>query len=86
MGLTLTPLSSNTDFPDQVTVIARQRGDQLIPYSTKSGDTLLLLHHGDFSAEVSCCCPAFVLGTATSCPSSQCYLRSPTTSGLAKAV
>ncbi|XP_055484596.1 transmembrane protein 43 isoform X2 [Psammomys obesus] len=34
-----------------VTVIARQRGDQLIPYSTKSGDTLLLLHHGDFSAE-----------------------------------
>lgn len=37
-------------------MIARQRGDQLIPYSTKSGDTLLLLHHGDFSAEVSCCC------------------------------
>ncbi|XP_058581844.1 transmembrane protein 43 isoform X2 [Neofelis nebulosa] len=34
-----------------VTVIARQRGDQLLPYSTKSGDTLLLLHHGDFSAE-----------------------------------
>ncbi|XP_069353843.1 transmembrane protein 43 isoform X1 [Eulemur rufifrons] len=34
-----------------VTVIARQRGDQLVPYSTKSGDTLLLLHHGDFSAE-----------------------------------
>lgn len=49
-------LSSNTDFSDQVTVIARQRGDQLIPYSTKSGDTLLLLHHGDFSAEVSCAC------------------------------
>ncbi|XP_025777098.1 transmembrane protein 43 [Puma concolor] len=36
-----------------VTVIARQRGDQLLPYSTKSGDTLLLLHHGDFSAELS---------------------------------
>ncbi|XP_077849654.1 transmembrane protein 43 isoform X5 [Macaca mulatta] len=35
-----------------VTVIARQRGDQLVPFSTKSGDTLLLLHHGDFSAEV----------------------------------
>ncbi|KAM6214675.1 transmembrane protein 43 [Rhynchocyon petersi] len=34
-----------------VTVVARQRGDQLVPYSTKSGDTLLLLHHGDFSAE-----------------------------------
>ncbi|XP_068837756.1 transmembrane protein 43 isoform X1 [Capricornis sumatraensis] len=34
-----------------VTVIARQRGDQLVPYTTKSGDTLLLLHHGDFSAE-----------------------------------
>ncbi|XP_017520757.3 transmembrane protein 43 isoform X2 [Manis javanica] len=34
-----------------VTVIARQRGDQLVPYSTKSGDTLLLLHQGDFSAE-----------------------------------
>ncbi|XP_069353845.1 transmembrane protein 43 isoform X3 [Eulemur rufifrons] len=37
--------------PAHVTVIARQRGDQLVPYSTKSGDTLLLLHHGDFSAE-----------------------------------
>ncbi|XP_043823364.1 transmembrane protein 43 [Dromiciops gliroides] len=34
-----------------VTVIARQRGDQLVPYTTKSGDTLLLLHHGDFTAE-----------------------------------
>ncbi|XP_028906827.1 transmembrane protein 43 [Ornithorhynchus anatinus] len=34
-----------------VTVIARQRGDQLVAYSTKSGDSLLLLHHGDFSAE-----------------------------------
>ncbi|KAM9185973.1 transmembrane protein 43 isoform 1-T1 [Dugong dugon] len=34
-----------------VTVVARQRGDQLVPYSTKSGDTLLLLHHGDFSVE-----------------------------------
>lgn len=51
------PLSSNTEFSDQVTVIARQRGDQLVPYSTKSGDILLLLHHGDFSPEVSCCCP-----------------------------
>ncbi|XP_062970967.1 transmembrane protein 43 [Cynocephalus volans] len=34
-----------------VTVVARQRGDQLVPYSTKSGDTLLILHHGDLSAE-----------------------------------
>ncbi|XP_069353847.1 transmembrane protein 43 isoform X5 [Eulemur rufifrons] len=42
--------SENPKYPE-VTVIARQRGDQLVPYSTKSGDTLLLLHHGDFSAE-----------------------------------
>lgn len=34
-----------------VTIIARQRGDQLGPFSTHSGDTLLLLHHGDLSAE-----------------------------------
>lgn len=51
-------LSSDAKVSDQVTVIARQRGDQLLPYSTKSGDTLLLLHHGDFSAEVSRCCPS----------------------------
>ncbi|XP_068837765.1 transmembrane protein 43 isoform X8 [Capricornis sumatraensis] len=42
--------SENPKYPE-VTVIARQRGDQLVPYTTKSGDTLLLLHHGDFSAE-----------------------------------
>ena len=47
------PRSSEPEVSDQVTVIARQRGDQLVPYATKSGDTLLLLHHGDFSAEVS---------------------------------
>ena len=47
------PRGSEPEFPDQVTVIAQQRGDQLVPYSTKAGDTLLLLHHGDFSAEVS---------------------------------
>ena len=47
------PRSSKPEFSDQVTVIARQRGDHLVPYSTKSGDTLLLLHHGDVSAEVS---------------------------------
>lgn len=45
------PRSSEPEVSDQVTVIARQRGDQLVPYATKSGDTLLLLHHGDFSAE-----------------------------------
>ncbi|XP_021104451.1 transmembrane protein 43 isoform X2 [Heterocephalus glaber] len=42
--------SENPKYPE-VTVIARQRGDQLVPYSTRSGETLLLLHHGDFSAE-----------------------------------
>lgn len=61
-------LSSNIKFSDQVTVIARQRGDQLVPYSTKSGDTLLLLHHGDFSAEVSCCCYLCDGGTGISLP------------------
>lgn len=60
------PLRSNPKFSDQVTVIARQRGDQLVPYSTRSGDTLLLLHHGDFSAEVSCCCPLRDGGTGRS--------------------
>lgn len=50
-----------------VTVIARQRGDQLVPYSTKSGDSLLLLHHGDFSAEVSA---AVHLETSLALPSS----------------
>lgn len=59
------PLSSNAVFSDQVTVIARQRGDQLVPYSTKSGDTLLLLHHGDFSPEVSSTCDR---GTGVSLP------------------
>lgn len=40
------PLSS------KVTVIARQRGDQLVPYHTKSGDVLEILYPGDLSVEV----------------------------------
>lgn len=40
------PLSS------KVTVIARQRGDQLVPYHTKFGDVLEILYPGDLSVEV----------------------------------
>ncbi|KAM9277088.1 transmembrane protein 43 [Morus bassanus] len=36
---------------DQVTVIARQRGDQLVPYHTKSGDVLQILYPGALSVE-----------------------------------
>ncbi|NXU36216.1 TMM43 protein, partial [Drymodes brunneopygia] len=36
---------------DKVTVIARQRGDQLIPYHAKSGDVLEILYPGDLSVE-----------------------------------
>ncbi|KAF4789444.1 Transmembrane protein [Turdus rufiventris] len=36
---------------DKVSVIARQRGDQLIPYHTKSGDVLEILYPGELSAE-----------------------------------
>ncbi|NXX48184.1 TMM43 protein, partial [Tricholaema leucomelas] len=35
----------------KVTVIARQRGDQLVPYHTKSGDVLQILYPGDLSVE-----------------------------------
>ncbi|NWZ10906.1 TMM43 protein, partial [Agelaius phoeniceus] len=35
----------------KVTVIARQRGDQLVPYHTKSGDVLEILYPGDLSVE-----------------------------------
>ncbi|KAK2529463.1 Tmem43 [Columba guinea] len=38
---------------DKVTVIARQRGDQLVPYHTKSGDVLHILYPGDLSAEAA---------------------------------
>ena len=36
----------------KVTVIARQQGDQLVPYHTKSGDVLQILYPGDLSVEV----------------------------------
>ncbi|XP_006017858.1 transmembrane protein 43 isoform X1 [Alligator sinensis] len=36
---------------DVVTVIARQRGEQLVPYQAKSGDVLQILYVGDLSAE-----------------------------------
>lgn len=65
------PHSSKPEFSDQVTVIARQRGDQLVPYSTKSGDTLLLLHHGDISAEVSGHCAPVL------CPPVACHRLPP---------
>ncbi|NXG45068.1 TMM43 protein, partial [Psilopogon haemacephalus] len=35
----------------KVTVVARQRGDQLIPYHTKSGDVLQILYPGDLTVE-----------------------------------
>ncbi|NWZ38605.1 TMM43 protein, partial [Brachypodius atriceps] len=35
----------------KVTVIARQRGDQLVPYHTKFGDVLEILYPGDLSVE-----------------------------------
>ncbi|NXN04062.1 TMM43 protein, partial [Sylvia borin] len=35
----------------KVTVVARQRGDQLVPYHTKSGDVLEILYPGDLSVE-----------------------------------
>ncbi|NXL38281.1 TMM43 protein, partial [Glaucidium brasilianum] len=37
--------------PSKVTVIARQHGDQLVPYHTKSGDILQILYPGDLSVE-----------------------------------
>uniref|UniRef100_A0A672V241 Transmembrane protein 43 n=1 Tax=Strigops habroptila TaxID=2489341 RepID=A0A672V241_STRHB len=36
---------------DKVTVVARQRGDQLVPYHTKSGDVLQILYPGDLTVE-----------------------------------
>lgn len=36
---------------DTVSVVARQRGVELVPYKTKSGDQLELLHMGSHSAE-----------------------------------
>lgn len=36
----------------QVSVVAMQRGEQLTPFRTRSGDTLELLHLDELSAEV----------------------------------
>ncbi|XP_053326337.1 transmembrane protein 43 [Spea bombifrons] len=43
--------SSQYGAADMVSVIARQRGEVLMPYKTKSGDTLELLYMGTHSAE-----------------------------------
>ncbi|NXV07672.1 TMM43 protein, partial [Cettia cetti] len=43
--------SKNFSLSSKVTVIARQRGDQLVPYHTKSGDVLEILYSGDLSVE-----------------------------------
>lgn len=37
----------------QVSVVAMQRGEQLMPFKTKSGDTLEILYLGELTAEVS---------------------------------
>lgn len=37
----------------QVSIIAMQRGEQLMPFKTKSGDTLEILYLEDLTAEVS---------------------------------
>lgn len=37
----------------QVSIIAMQRGEQLMPFKTKSGDTLEILYLEELSAEVS---------------------------------
>lgn len=48
--------SKSFSLSSKVTVIARQRGDQLVPYHTKSGDVLQILYPGDLSAEVRSHC------------------------------
>lgn len=37
----------------QVSIVAMQRGEQLMPFRTKSGDTLEILYLEELSAEVS---------------------------------
>lgn len=37
----------------QVSIVAMQRGEQLMPFKTKSGDTLEILYMEELSAEVS---------------------------------
>ncbi|NXV70329.1 TMM43 protein, partial [Molothrus ater] len=44
-------ISKYFSLSSKVTVIARQRGDQLVPYHTKSGDVLEILYPGDLSVE-----------------------------------
>lgn len=36
----------------QVSIVAMQRGEQLVPFKTKSGDTLEILYLGELTAEV----------------------------------
>lgn len=45
------PLKTITVF--QVSIVAMQRGEQLMPFRTKSGDTLEILYLEELSAEVS---------------------------------
>ncbi|XP_063147755.1 transmembrane protein 43 isoform X2 [Candoia aspera] len=42
---------SHTGPPDTVTIVARQQGDHLVPYQTKSGDVLHILYPGELTAE-----------------------------------
>ncbi|XP_013922556.1 PREDICTED: transmembrane protein 43 [Thamnophis sirtalis] len=42
---------SRMTLPDMVTIIARQQGDHLVPYQTKSGDVLNVLYPGELTAE-----------------------------------
>lgn len=37
----------------QVSIVAMQRGEQLMPFKTKSGDTLEILYMEELSAQVS---------------------------------
>ncbi|XP_007429705.1 transmembrane protein 43 [Python bivittatus] len=37
--------------PDMVTIVARQQGDHLVSYQTKSGDVLYFLYSGELTAE-----------------------------------
>lgn len=44
---------SNFQTVFQVSIVAMQRGDQLRPFKTRSGDTLEILYLEELSAEVS---------------------------------
>lgn len=43
---------SNFIFFFQVSIVAMQRGEQLVPFKTRSGDTLEILYLEELSAEV----------------------------------